>query len=375
MFYNTEYGPLPEGTEELDKLHIPLNSAVFLPFQKLTKDLIQKFKQFKSSPDFLDMKQRYGSKLQSNISDMFMLCYRMFQCGYHLSARTIFHFTDIDNPHASGSEELQMALKKVNDMKDMKISYELIPMSQNFNFNYFYKEILCIFHDEDMDTYNPQVFDISDYQKRFFAKDFRKRCIVYFDFKFSDELEMGVGLYPYNKKKVGFNRVQLLGESNKVIHGKRTIITSGTSGSMSDDEIVTTALNRSEMRKGYQILDCKAIFTVKEINRMQDIIPSSIRLLGFKPIKYASIHKFLKPSYFMYPDERTIKGSARIFRSLWEQCLKKSRCAICVIQIRKNSSTRYIALVPHEAEIDDSIDRKKLNDGFCVYFLPYSGEY
>eukprot|EP00775_Hariotina_reticulata_P004952 gene4952-5193_t len=67
----------------------------------------------------------------------------------------------------------------------------------------------------------------------------------------------------------------------------------------------------------------KVIVTAAESKELKALRPKGLTLLGFKPMSALANHHQLSPSRFVYPDERSLRGSTAAFAALHSACLMK----------------------------------------------------
>lgn len=68
--------------------------------------------------------------------------------------------------------------------------------------------------------------------------------------------------------------------------------------------------------------------------------------MGFKPKSCLKTQYHIKPSTFLYPDDRAIQGSIKLCYALILQCSKRDYVPICRLIARQNDPPRFVALLP-----------------------------
>lgn len=71
-----------------------------------------------------------------------------------------------------------------------------------------------------------------------------------------------------------------------------------------------------------------------------------MKLMGFKPRKALKVFHNVKHSYFIYPDEKRITGSACVVDALIKEMIKQDKIGIVRFTPRENSAVRFCALLP-----------------------------
>ncbi len=105
----------------------------------------------------------------------------------------------------------------------------------------------------------------------------------------------------------------------------------------------------------------------------QAIVITIFFFAGFKPKSLMKWGHFVRSSYFIYPDEESIKGSRMLFSSLLIKCLEKEVMALCAYKARDSSGPSVVALYPQAEELDDE-NQQVSPPGFHLIFLPYADD-
>lgn len=365
VFYNTEHSAADKPSDQ--HIVVPSNTAILLPMQVISKSSIGYIKNLKASSDFHDFANRYGSSDANSNSfcEALWLCSRMLvNADYKLQSSTIVLFTNNEQPHPEGSSELHKTFIRAKDLNAMNVDIMLVPMVDDFDDNKFFRELICTVSDLDQETYRP--VNPLDQRlilcRRMFRRDMQRSCLRYFNWTLGDGLEIGCGLHSFTKTAMKPRSVHLLAATNEIVESKRVY---KTRDEATGDE---RRLLPGELRK-FQILGGKKVFlTPEELATAKTIMAPGMKLLGFKPMSQLQPRWFVKPSRLLYPDDKQVKGSTKLFRTVWERCLANQVFAICVfVQIRK-VEPRYVALVPQTEQQDGS-------DGFRIVYLPMQSEY
>lgn len=99
-----------------------------------------------------------------------------------------------------------------------------------------------------------------------------------------------------------------------------------------------------------------------------------ITLLGFKPRSAIPDWANLRESYFVCPDEQSVKGSTSLFVALIQELVSQDRVAMCAFTSRSRASIpRLSVLIPQIEEFDDDNYLVK-STGFNMVVLPYTDD-
>jgi hypothetical protein len=100
----------------------------------------------------------------------------------------------------------------------------------------------------------------------------------------------------------------------------------------------------------------------------------SLILLGFRDIDSIPLHYMLDRSYFMFPNENLVKGSAAAFANLHAAMLRKNVLAIGEFIPRITSTTRMVAIYPQaeeKEELEDGSEVQTRPPGMVLIELPF----
>jgi len=377
VFANTEKSPLPKEAKSLDTIVVPKNCAVFLPPRQLTKPIVEHYVSYLK---VLDRKfgEDYGIAVPDgcgNFDQMLRLCLNLFNnCGYKLDQSRIVYMTDRNTPHPPNSREYQISMLKAKDLEGREVEFHVIPMIDDFDYDVFYKEFICLVRDIELDSFCPP--DAEQLRKiledRKLKQDFLRRCLGHFSLSLGANLDLSVQYYNYfeaNKypKKVKINR-----KDNAVVAEKRVILIRKMDEE-TNEVIEETQIKSNEGWFEINVGEMPIRITPEQMDRIRNLHAPGMKLLGFKPKSCLPNNFFYKPSNFMYPDDKKINGSKKLFRALWERCYEREKIAICLFMRKRKSIPRYVALVPVASEdVKDSKSFRSLliGDGFKIVYLP-----
>lgn len=374
VFDNTKESPPPKEADVLKNIVVPANCALFLPLRQLNKDIVEYYLNF-TEENYFDYDTKYGVA-EGKFASMIRLCGNMFQqCGVKLSNQTIVYFTDRETPHETGSQEFQKAIQRAADMEGQNIEFNLIPMTDDFNYDRFYKEFISLSKDIDMESFTPTDPRLARemISDRKIKLDISKRCIGHVNWNLGNELELSVKFYNYYQKSVYPKRVALKRDDNSVITGK-------IENFIDKKDLETGLTIRREMRSEdveYEIqCGAEAVrMTEAEMLKVKCPLQPILQLVGFKDRSALKNDHFIRQCMFIYPDDERIQGSGKLFTALWKRCLENDKIAVCIFVARRKSKPFYVALVPvASSEIDEnSIPSTFMSgDGFKVVFLPFA---
>lgn len=116
----------------------------------------------------------------------------------------------------------------------------------------------------------------------------------------------------------------------------------------------------------------KVILTKEERGLVRSPFPPGITLLGFKARSSLKDWHNLTHSVFVFPDDKTIKGSTTTFMALLHQCLLQDKIAIVRYVARAISAPRLAAMLPQREVWENEIMVQP--SGFYLVQLPFADD-
>ncbi|MCL4132706.1 UNVERIFIED_CONTAM: hypothetical protein GTU68_044346, partial [Idotea baltica] len=174
---------------------------------------------------------------------------------------------------------------------------------------------------------------------------------------------MGVKVFT-SIRKVYKSKVKLFKTTNEEITSERKEY-------LEDGELLLP----SDFVKYQQCAGKKIKLTLDEVKSMSKVYDSGIELLGFKPSSYFTSDLYVKPANFIYPDDKLIKGSQKLFACLLERCLARKVCPVCEWTCqRRVLRPPGPNLLPQE-EVKDEGGCQEKPPGFHICYLPFADDF
>lgn len=80
-----------------------------------------------------------------NFAQMLRMCIDLFDhSSYKLYVKEIVYLTDRELPHMKNSREYDIAISKAKDLEGKDINFQVIPMTNEFDYDQFYKEFMVL---------------------------------------------------------------------------------------------------------------------------------------------------------------------------------------------------------------------------------------
>lgn len=376
IFANTKNSPPPHEVQCLDNIVVPANCAVFLPLRQLTKAIVEHYLEFMGTADEM-FANDYGVAEpdgRGSFAYMIRLCIELLEkCGKKLNNAKIVYITDVEEPHPQSSKEFQAALQKASDLEGKEFEFQVIPMVDDFDYEPFYKEFITLSRAIEIDAFRVPDAQLQRdiLEDRKLRQDFLRRCLGHFTLSLGPNLNISAQFYNYFQRRAYPHKVHILRRDNSVVRKKRMIMVR----KQDEESQQITHEYQIKMTGGWyecKVGDQKLRVTTDQLNRVRNLHPPGMMLLGFKHRSALPDNIYSKPCSFMYPDDQNIIGSKRLFCALWQRCLEREKIAICLFMCKRKSVPRYVALVPVEAAQPDDKNYRSLlsGDGFKIVYLP-----
>eukprot|EP00823_Brevimastigomonas_motovehiculus_P008130 TRINITY_DN7402_c0_g1_i1.p1 TRINITY_DN7402_c0_g1~~TRINITY_DN7402_c0_g1_i1.p1 ORF type:complete len:665 (+),score=195.38 TRINITY_DN7402_c0_g1_i1:67-2061(+) len=280
-------------------------------------------------------------------------------------SQRIFLFTDNDNPDNHSRDLQTRAKQKFKDLEDVDIHVELFPLNAPkrpaFEIRKFYKDVLSTYDDEDPGKLAAQFANnYQDLDEALRKKEFKKRSLASVSWELRKGLDIGVQFYALLREAKADSPSWCEAKTHHAVKVRTRKIDSSSGG----------VVDEKELKKYYPYGGEKVFFTKEEMKTIKTFGPPGLTLMGFKPLKRLRLWHNLKPAYFVYPDEKKIKGSTVAFHALLKEMASAKKFALCRLIYRKQGAPRFVALLPQEEEKDKNGYQVKPPGMHCV-FVPY----
>ncbi|KAL4225555.1 X-ray repair cross-complementing protein 6 [Mactra antiquata] len=308
----------------------------------------------------------YGHSSAFSLSEALWTCQNMFaNSPQKVNSKRILLFTCNDNPH-EGNQQLQRQAKtKASDLNETGVDLELMHLQipgSTFDVSKFYKDLLYNDDDEVTELADPAE-KLEELLTRVRSKDHKKRAWRYSTLTLGEGLSLGVGVYNLVRPCTKPYPVKLDKKTNEELksHTKTYLKETG-------EVLMPQDLKKRQTYGG------KAIeFENEEVDLIKRFDPAGLYLMGFKPKTSLKIYYKVKPSSFIYPDEKNVIGSTTLFTALLRKCIDREVVPYCKYIPGKSSPPRFVVLLPQEEELDEHKVQIR-PPGFHVIFLPFADD-
>lgn len=190
-------------------------------------------------------------------------------------------------------------------------------------------------------------------------KRFRKRRLTTFPLKITNEVSIGVELYPLAVAQKKNSPVALDATTNTPLKTESKWLCQDTGSYLTPDQI----------KKYFPYGGKRVYFAPDDMVQIKHYDAPGLQLICFKSLQSLPWNVNVRGPYFVYPCDGYIEGSSTAFAALLNAMMKKQKYALARIIVRKTSEPRLVALLPQE-EVNDELGQVQPS-GFNVVFLPY----
>lgn len=311
--------------------------------------------------------EEYGHTSNISINEALWVCRNMFsKCKSKLATRSVLIFTSNDDPHSNAPQKAQQARQIACYMRDIDITIELVQIGQHFDVSKLYKDLIL---DEVNKESQPALVladstcRLDELQNRVCHLEHKQRTTRILLFKLAPGIEMSVSIYTSFTKNQNPLQIKLLKTTNEEVHMVRKEYLVGTGELLKPSDYIH-----------YQSYGERKIkFKLEETCDMKKLYDQGMQLLGFKPIKTIKPYYHIRTSNFIYPDEKNIQGSTKLFSALLDRCKTREVAAI-VRLVSSKSAVAWAALIPQMEERADN-NCQIASPGFHVCYLPFADDF
>lgn len=264
------------------------------------------------------------------------------------------------------SQEKIKTIQKVKDLMESNIIIEIFPISQFFDIEKFYYEIISFNSEEDRQTikelFSPaNIKDkLKEISRRITKRDVKKRTLGKIPFNITKNVSIEVNLYCLigKARKSKSDLVDMI--SNKQLSKLSRILDTDTGDIVNSRQIETF----------HEFGKTKITFSYNDVKKIKTIEPPSLSIIGFKSNNFLKTYYNVKNSYFIYPNEYYSVGSSRVLDAMINQLISKNKIGIAKLVAREGGVIRLCALIPQKENYDENYFQTP--PGFHIIFLPFA---
>ncbi|CAG0924973.1 unnamed protein product [Notodromas monacha] len=224
-------------------------------------------------------------------------------------------------------------------------------------------------------------------QERVRKRAYKRRPNGHVELEIAPDLKISVEVYNLVRSLNKPTAVKLSKRTNEEVLAITNTFTKETGQLLMSDDVVKTqeyggkkfAFSQAEAREIKSILK-DPIIRIVGFTKLDTVVkqepsepdPADPDTVINKPLKHMKLQHHVAPASFIYPDEKNIKGSTKLFKALLSRCFVRGVAPIAWFMPRRNVNLRLVALVP-ETDDDDVGGNRLTPPGFHVVPLPYAG--
>ncbi|KAJ9183016.1 hypothetical protein P3X46_006936 [Hevea brasiliensis] len=281
--------------------------------------------------------------------------------------KRILLFTNEDDPFGSikGAAKADMTrttLQRAKDAQDLGISIELLPLGrpdEEFNVSLFYAQLIGL-EDDDAAQFMPSAGQkLEDMKDQLRKQMFAKRIVRRITLLIANGLSIELNTYALIRPTTPGAIMWLDSVTNRPLKTERSFICADTGALMHEPRKLSQSYKNENI-----------IFSVEELSEIKRVSTGHLRLLGFKPLSCLKDYHNLRPSTFVFPSDKEVVGSTRIFIALHRSMLRLNRFAVAYCG--SSFHPRLVALVAQDEII--SAGGQVEPPGMHMIYLPYTDD-
>ncbi|XP_031660667.1 X-ray repair cross-complementing protein 5-like [Oncorhynchus kisutch] len=298
---------------------------------------------------------------KTNLGEALWCCSNLYSdVKLRLSYKRLMIFTCRDTPHRGDCEHDRQARTKAGDLKETGVVIDLMHLMKpgGLDISLFFCDVVSPPEDEsELGLQMEPCGKLEDLRKRVRAKEMKKRSMARLNLCLGEGMNVAVGVYITVRQTKKPNANKLYRDNNEPVHTQ-----------------TDSLLLPSDTKRAQVTCVCRQIVMEKdEVDVIKKFSDPGLELIGFKPMECLKLHHHLRSALFIYPEEETVTGSACVFTALLRRCSERNVFALCKYTRIRNSSPRFLALVPQREELDEGQAQIEA-PGFHGIFLPYADD-
>ena len=288
------------------------------------------------------------------------VCSTMFSsCSGKLADKEIYVLTSDQDPTSGDLGLKKNAMRKAEDLRSLAVNLQVFPIVSegcSFDTSVFYQPLL-----EAAGMYDTaQTSRLDELSHQIKIKCSKQRPACNLMLRLGPQIDIGVEMYVSARKAVTGSVKYVKKGSNQEIIAETSYI-SGESA---------RKLEPSEIAQAYPFVDGFAQFSEDELRRIKSSGDDGVVVLGFCNRDTLTDIQNIKPSHFIYPSDKQMKGSEVAFAALHNEMLERKLNAVVSIRTtNKAAQLRMGVLLPQAA--DDELGQPA---GFHAIYMPYADD-
>ncbi|VDD84872.1 unnamed protein product [Enterobius vermicularis] len=328
-----------------------------------------------------------GGHGKADYGEILFLCIRkvksekfngIFTFSPKFQKRVVYLLTNEDDPFGKNVQHKSGAVKNAQDLRSHGAEFAIFPLlteSEEFQFKFHILKEL----DPNVEK---NCENVSELEKDVPRKQYARRNISSVPLILGENVKLAVGVYSLMHAEKLPSAIPLDAEENAPV--QRSFIYTNKkyfflsvftekyySTNQTDEEV---PLLNDEIKRVKDIGGVQVSMSAQEIDKVRKLSLPGLLLLGFKPLSCLKLSHHVRSSQYLFPLEMDTSGSTRLYRALWEGCLKLKMMAVCRYTQKENTPPKLVLLVPQafaEQEDEAKITNKFRYPGFHLIYLPF----
>ncbi|KAF3423285.1 hypothetical protein E2986_07960 [Frieseomelitta varia] len=275
-----------------------------------------------------------------------------------MSVRRVILFTCQDNPPLTDDNEKHKIRRQVKSFSDIGLQLIVIGLGENWNHDSFYKDLEMSSRKIDVDDYKRMSLKDVVEQVKVPSKNMAK-----LPWRLGENVIVDVVLRSLSSKTSYLPKVYMSKEDNIPLTCNTYYVSRKNSDTedVEDEESQRETLVLETNIQKYQTFGGEKIcFTSAEVKSMCVTREPGIDLICIQPCSHHPLYHVETP-YFVMPNKKSYREDNKLlFAALLNKCDEKKLMIICVVTLRRNSTSSLYTMMPNAK-----------NGGFYLYKIPF----
>lgn len=340
------------GTEESDKdlKHILTLHNLSVPTVKNLKE-VMKIDEGEKWKHYRDV----ASSTAYPLHDVLQHAARVFfAVRITMSMRRVILFTCQDNPPITDDNEKHRIRQQAKSFSDLGLQLIVVGLGENWNHDSFYKDLEMSSRKIDVDDYKRMSLKDLVEQVKVPSKNMAK-----LSWRLGENVIVDVVLRSLSVKTSYLKKVNISKKDNIPLMTHTYCISHKNSDTEDEESHRELPVLETDILKYQTFGNEKICFTLEEVKFMCVTREPGIDLICIQPCSYHPLYHVETP-YFVMPGKSYREDNKLLFAALLNKCDEKKLMIICVVTLRKHSTSSLYTMIPNATK-----------GGFYLYKIPF----
>eukprot|EP00877_Chromochloris_zofingiensis_P012838 jgi/Chrzof1/7808/Cz02g37100.t1 len=302
----------------------------------------------------------------------------MFMQKSSKAAKRVILFSNNEDPcsDAEASRRLRdQIMVRAEELHSLAVSLDFFPLAallRSFDLSLFWNDLIAAVGGEDAEesvipgTHVEAKLDSLYMMAR--KRSFKKRPLAALRLDLTPELQIAVQMFSLVQPASRRPPIMIHSRDYEVLRTSTGYICMDTGAMLTDLSKKYYALSSGDKERFP-----KVVVRQSELKDIKHVRPPGLTLLGFKPVSELKDYHQIQHANFLYPDERSLKGSTAAFIAIHQALLSAGKFALCRMVRNSSAAPILVALLPQE-EVLDEFGNQLEPPGLHLIYLPFQDD-